>query len=122
MQALSLLRPSRSFMPEDRLAEAGLEPYGGSAGDSDAMREAETINGLYKSEVVHRKAPLKSMDAVAYAPLIWVDGFNSRSCRLKLWPTPMQRSGKPLSLHDLNQIASGVTGTIQLYTWCAVCT
>ncbi len=60
------------------LPQAGLKPYGGSAGDSDAMREAETINGLYKSEVVHRKAPWKSMDAVAYAPLIWVDGFNSR--------------------------------------------
>lgn len=65
-------------MPEGRLAEAGLESYGGSSGDSYAMREAETINGLYKSEGVHRKAPWKSMDAVAYAPLIWVDGFNSR--------------------------------------------
>jgi len=62
----------------ERLAEAGLEPSVGSVGDSYDNALAETINGLYKAEVIHRKRPWKSMDAVEYATLIWVDWFNNR--------------------------------------------
>ncbi len=53
----------------ERLAEADLEPYVGIAGDSYDNALAETINGLYEAEVIWRKGPWKSMDAVEYATL-----------------------------------------------------
>ena len=62
----------------ERLAEAGLEPSVGSVGDSYDNALAETINGLYKAEVIWRKGPWKSIDAVEYATLEWVDWFNHR--------------------------------------------
>jgi transposase InsO family protein len=62
----------------ERLAEAGLEPSVGSVGDSYDNALAETINGLYKAEVIHRRGPWRSMDAVEYATLEWVDWFNNR--------------------------------------------
>jgi len=49
-----------------------------SAGDSYDNALAETINGLYKAEVIHRSGPWKSFDAVEYATLKWVDWFNNR--------------------------------------------
>ena len=57
----------------ERLAEAGLEPSVGSVGDSYDNALAETINGLYKAEVIHRRGPWRSMEAVEYATLEWVD-------------------------------------------------
>ncbi len=62
----------------DRLAEAGIEPSVGSVGDSYDNALAETINGLFKAEVIHRRAPWRSFDAVEYATLEWVDWFNNR--------------------------------------------
>jgi putative transposase len=62
----------------ERLAEAGIEPSVGSVGDSYDNALAETINGLYKAEVIHRKGPWKSFEAVEYATLVWVDWFNNR--------------------------------------------
>ena len=62
----------------ERLAEAGIEPSVGSVGDSYANALAETINGLYKAEVIHRRGPWKSFDAVEFATLEWVDSFNHR--------------------------------------------
>jgi transposase InsO family protein len=62
----------------ERLAEAGLEPSVGSVGDSYDNALAETINGLYKAEVIWRRGPWKSMEAVEYATLEWVDWFNHR--------------------------------------------
>jgi transposase InsO family protein len=62
----------------ERLAEAGLEPSVGSVGDSYENALAETINGLCKAEVIWRKGPWKSMDAVEYATLEWVDWSNCR--------------------------------------------
>ena len=61
----------------ERLADAGLEPSVGSVGDSYDNALAETINGLYKAEVIHRCGPWKSCDAVEYATLEWVDWFNN---------------------------------------------
>jgi transposase InsO family protein len=59
----------------ERLAEAGIEPSVGSKGDSyDAL--AETINGLYKAELIHRRAPWKTREAVELATLEWVSWFN----------------------------------------------
>jgi transposase InsO family protein len=62
----------------ERLAEAGIEPSVGSVGDSYDNALAETINGLYKAEVIHRRSPWRSFEAVEFATLEWVAWFNSR--------------------------------------------
>ena len=62
----------------ERLAEAGIEPSVGSVGDSYDNALAETINGLYKAEVMHRRGPWRSFEAVELATLEWVDWFNHR--------------------------------------------
>ena len=62
----------------ERLAEAGIEPSVGSIGDSYDNALAETINGLFKVEVIHRRGPWRSFDTVEYATLEWVDWFNNR--------------------------------------------
>jgi len=62
----------------ERLAEAGIEPSVGSVGDSYDNALAETINGLYKAEVIHRRGPWRSFEAVEFATLEWVDCFNHR--------------------------------------------
>jgi transposase InsO family protein len=62
----------------ERLAEAGIEPSVGSIGDSYDNALAETINGLYKAEVIHRRGPWRSFEAVEFATLEWVDWFNNR--------------------------------------------
>jgi putative transposase len=60
----------------ERLAEAGIEPSVGSKGDSYDNALAETINGLYKAEVIHRKPSWKTVEAVELATLNWVAWFN----------------------------------------------
>ena len=62
----------------DRLVEAGIEPSVGTVGDSYDNALAETINGLYKTEVIRRRGPWKSLEAVEFATLEWVDWFNHR--------------------------------------------
>ena len=61
-----------------RLAEAGIEPSVGSVGDSYDNALAETVIGLFKAEVIHRRGPWRSLEAVEYATLEWVDRFNHR--------------------------------------------
>ena len=60
----------------ERLAEAGIEPSVGSRGDSYDNALAETINGLYKAELIRRRAPWKTKAAVELATLEWVSWFN----------------------------------------------
>jgi putative transposase len=60
----------------ERLAEAGIEPSVGSKGDSYDNALAETINGLYKAELIHKRAPWKTKAAVELATLEWVAWFN----------------------------------------------
>ncbi|MDR6774755.1 transposase InsO family protein [Azospirillum sp. BE72] len=62
----------------ERLTEAGVEPSVGSVGDSYDNALAETINGLYKTEVIRRRGPWRSLEAVEFATLEWVDWFNNR--------------------------------------------
>jgi putative transposase len=59
-----------------RLAEAGMEPSVGSRGDSYDNALTETINGLYKAELIHRRAPWKTRESVALATLQGVHWFN----------------------------------------------
>jgi len=67
-----------SIKYSERLAEAGIEPSVGSVGDSYDNALAETINGLYKAEVIHRRGPWRNFEAVEFATLEWVDWFNHR--------------------------------------------
>jgi len=62
----------------ERLKEAGVEPSVGSVGDSYDNALAETINGLYKAEVIWRRGPWRNFEAVEFATLEWVDWFNNR--------------------------------------------
>ena len=62
----------------ERLAEAGIEPSVGSVGDSYDNALAETEIGIFKAEVIHRRGPWRSFDAVEFATLEWVDWFNNR--------------------------------------------
>jgi transposase InsO family protein len=65
-----------SIRYSERLAEAGIEPSVGSIGDSFDNALAETINGLYKAELIHRRGPWKTREAVELATLEWVSWFN----------------------------------------------
>jgi putative transposase len=62
----------------ERLAEAGIDPSVGSVGDSYDNALAETVIGLFKTEVIHRCGPWRSLEAVEFATLEWVDWFNNR--------------------------------------------
>ena len=62
----------------ERLAEAGIEPSVGSVGDSYDNALAESINGLYKAEVIHCRGPWRNFEAVEFATLTWVNWFNHR--------------------------------------------
>ncbi len=65
-----------SIRYSERLAEAGIEPSVGSKGDRYDNSLAETINGLYKTELIHRRAAWKSREALELATLEWVSWFN----------------------------------------------
>jgi len=65
-----------SIRYSERLAEAGIEPSVGSKGDSYDNALAETINGLYKAELIHRRGPWKTRESVELATLEWVAWFN----------------------------------------------
>ena len=67
-----------SIKYSERLAKAGIEPSVGSVGDSYDNALAETVIGLFKTEVIHRRGPWRSFDGVEYATLEWVDWFNNR--------------------------------------------
>jgi transposase InsO family protein len=62
----------------ERLAEAGIEPSVGSVGDSYDNALAESVIGLFKTEVIRRRGPWRGLDAVEFATLEWVDWFNNR--------------------------------------------
>lgn len=61
----------------ERLAQAGIEPSVGRVGDSYDNALAETINGLFKAEALHRRGPLRNFEAVEYATLEWLHWFNN---------------------------------------------
>ena len=65
-----------SIRYSERLAEAGIEPSVGSKGDSYDNALSETINGLYKTELIRKRTPWKSREAVELATLEWVAWFN----------------------------------------------
>ena len=62
----------------ERLADVGVSASVGSVGDSYDNAMAETVIGLFKTEVIRARGPWKSLDNVEYAVLEWVDWFNHR--------------------------------------------
>jgi len=62
----------------DRLADAGIAPSVGSRGDSYDNALAESVIGLFKTEVIQRRGPWRHEEAVEFATLSWVDWFNTR--------------------------------------------
>ncbi len=62
----------------ERLGEAGIEPSVGSVGDSYDNALAETVIGLFKTEVIRKRGPWKNLESVEFATLEWVDWFNHR--------------------------------------------
>ena len=67
-----------SIRYSERLGDAGIRPSVGTVADSYDNALAETINGLYKAEVIHRKTSWRSADAVEFETLSWVSWFNNR--------------------------------------------
>ena len=67
-----------SFRYSARLEEAGITPSVGSKGDSYDNALAETVNGLYKTEMVYRRGPFGGVDDLEWATLLYVDWFNNR--------------------------------------------
>ena len=70
--------PYRSIRYTERLAEAGFNASVGSVGEAYDNALAETINGLYKAEVIRKHGPWKGLDDVERATLTWVAWFNHR--------------------------------------------
>ena len=62
----------------ERLLEAGIEPSVGSVGDSYDNALAETVIGLFKTEVIRRRGPWRNLETVEFATLDWVDWYNNR--------------------------------------------
>lgn len=85
-----LLRPRfpKSIRYTERLAEAGIEPSVGSKGDSYDNAMAESVIGLFKAEVIHRRGPWKGLDGVEFATLDWVAWFNNTRLLEPLGYTP----------------------------------
>ena len=105
----------------ERLADAGIEPSVGSVGDSYDNALAETINGLYKAEVIHRRGPWRSFEAVEFATLEWVDWFNNRRLMEPIgYIPPAEAEQRYYAMLDernwqrnSNQTASGKPGAVQ---------
>ena len=81
-----------SIRYSERLAEAGIEPSVGSTGDSYDNALAETINGLYKAELIHRRAPWKTREAVELATLEWMCWYNHHQLAGINWLYPARGS------------------------------
>ena len=99
---------STSIRYSERLAEAGAVASVGSRGDSYDNALAETINGLYKTEVIRRRGPWKNIDDVEFATLEWVDWFNNRRLLEPIGDIP------PVEYEMLYWTESGGTDTVGL--------
>jgi len=111
-------------MPGERFSGLYLQP-GDPTQDSGRARHralAETINGLYKAEVIHRRGPWRSFEAVEFATLEWVDWLNNRRLLEPLGNIP---PGKPRNAttpcwnnqpwrRDSNEMASDKPGALHL--------
>jgi hypothetical protein len=93
------------------LAEAGIEPSVGSKGDSYDNALAETINGLYKAELIHRRGPWKTKKGVELATLEWVACFNDQRllARHRLYPAGRDRGKLRPATRQSGHCGGGLT-------------
>ena len=109
----------------ERLAEAGIEPSVGSVGDSYDNALAESVIGLYKTEVIDRRGPWRHAEAVEFATLDWVDWFNNRRLLSSIGDVPpveyeeqyYQAQNAPATGPESTNELSGKPGTVQSRTW-----
>jgi putative transposase len=97
-----------SIRYSERLAEAGAVASVGSKGDSYDNALAETINGLFKTEVIRKRGPWRSIDDVEFATLEWVDWFNNRRLLEPIGDIP------PAEFEELYWIEKAETDTVGL--------
>jgi putative transposase len=106
----------------ERLAEADIEPSVSRVGDSYDNALAETVIGLFKVEVIHRRRPWRSVEAVEFATLEWVDWFNNRRPLESIGNVPpaeaeaayyAQFEVMPIAAWNPCQPASGKLGAVQ---------
>ena len=104
----------------ERLLEAGIEPSVGSVGDSYDNALAETVIGLFKTEVIRRRGPWRNMEAVEFATLEWVDWYNNRLLEPIGNIPPAEAEARyyaqlevPAMRHDPSKLASGKAGAVQ---------
>ena len=105
----------------ERLAESGVEPSVGSIGDSYDNALAESVIGLFKTEVIRRDGPWRSLDDVEYATLDWVPGttsaaFWSRSdtfLQLSLNRCTIAPKRLPSRWPESTKTVSGILGAVQ---------
>lgn len=108
----------------ERLA-AGIEPSVGSVGDSYDNALAESVDGLYKTEVIHRRGPWRSMEAVEFATLEWADWFNHRRSLEPIGNIPLAAAKQryypaldtPALDSNSHQLASGNSGAVQIHNY-----
>ena len=96
-----------SIRYSERLAEAGIEPSVGSVGDSYDNALAETMNGLYKAEIIWPNAPWRGIEEVEFATLEWVDWFNNRRLLEPIGNIPPAEF-EQMYLQQQNETATGV--------------
>jgi putative transposase len=94
----------------ERLAEVGIEPSVGSVGDSYDNAMAETVIGLYKTEVICRRGPWRSFEAVEMATLEWVAWFNNRRLLEPIgYVPPVEYEAAYYATQETPAIGAGVT-------------
>jgi len=92
----------------ERLAEAGIEPSVGSRGDSYDNALAESVIGLFKTEVIRRDGPWRGLDDVEYATLEWVAWFNTQRLLEPLGYLPPAEYEAQFHRTQASQLAEGV--------------
>ena len=94
----------------ERLADEGINPSVGSAGDSYDNALAESVIGLFKTEVIRRKGPWKSLESVEYATLEWVDWFNNRRLLEPIGNIPpVERESAYYAMEETPVLVAGLT-------------
>ena len=94
----------------ERLADEGINPSVGSAGDSYDNALAESVIGLFKTEVIRRKGPWKSLESVEYATLEWVDWFNNRRLLEPIGNiSPVERESAYYAMEEVPVLVAGLT-------------
>jgi putative transposase len=94
----------------ERLAEAGIEPSVGSVGDSYDNALAESVIGLFKTEVIRRRGPWRGLEEVEFATLGWVAWYNTQRLLEPLgYVPPVEYEGRYYQTQQTHAMGAGVT-------------